>query len=96
MTNSFWVIRFTLEQVSQWACLWTSGIPAGPGCEEEWTDHVSCFSAEPFSASVWVMMFVMLLIVSAIAVFVFEYFSPVGYNRNLAKGKGKNTFINMI
>uniref|UniRef100_A0A670J7G5 Glutamate receptor n=1 Tax=Podarcis muralis TaxID=64176 RepID=A0A670J7G5_PODMU len=32
---------------------------------------------EPFSASVWVMMFVMLLIVSAIAVFVFEYFSPV-------------------
>ncbi|XP_007937917.1 glutamate receptor ionotropic, NMDA 2A [Orycteropus afer afer] len=44
---------------------------------------------EPFSASVWVMMFVMLLIVSAIAVFVFEYFSPVGYNRNLAKGKGQ-------
>ncbi|XP_025772466.1 glutamate receptor ionotropic, NMDA 2A [Puma concolor] len=42
---------------------------------------------EPFSASVWVMMFVMLLIVSAIAVFVFEYFSPVGYNRSLAKGK---------
>ncbi|KAB0348604.1 hypothetical protein FD754_013461, partial [Muntiacus muntjak] len=32
---------------------------------------------EPFSASVWVMMFVMLLIVSAIAVFVFEYFSPM-------------------
>ncbi|XP_043945012.1 glutamate receptor ionotropic, NMDA 2A [Protopterus annectens] len=42
---------------------------------------------EPFSASVWVMMFVMLLIVSAVAVFVFEYFSPVGYNRCLAKGK---------
>uniref|UniRef100_A0A8C7E5K9 Glutamate receptor n=1 Tax=Naja naja TaxID=35670 RepID=A0A8C7E5K9_NAJNA len=42
---------------------------------------------EPFSASVWVMMFVMLLVVSAIAVFVFEYFSPVGYNRNLAQGK---------
>ncbi|KAM8934738.1 glutamate receptor ionotropic, NMDA 2A [Pelodytes ibericus] len=42
---------------------------------------------EPFSASVWVMMFVMLLIVSAVAVFIFEYFSPVGYNRNLAKGK---------
>ncbi|XP_029804604.1 glutamate receptor ionotropic, NMDA 2A [Suricata suricatta] len=42
---------------------------------------------EPFSASVWVMMFVMLLIVSAIAVFVFEYFSPVGYNRSLARGK---------
>ncbi|XP_067912503.1 glutamate receptor ionotropic, NMDA 2A isoform X1 [Heterodontus francisci] len=42
---------------------------------------------EPFSAAVWVMMFVTLLIVSAIAVFAFEYFSPVGYNRNLAKGK---------
>lgn len=34
------------------------------------------------------MMFVMLLVVSAIAVFIFEYFSPVGYNRNLAQGKG--------
>uniref|UniRef100_A0A8C1PY76 Glutamate receptor n=1 Tax=Cyprinus carpio TaxID=7962 RepID=A0A8C1PY76_CYPCA len=43
---------------------------------------------EPFSADVWVMMFVMLLIVSAVAVFVFEYFSPVGYNRCLADGRG--------
>lgn len=42
------------------------------------------------------MMFVMLLIVSAIAVFVFEYFSPVGYNRNLAKGKGKEAFISLV
>ncbi|XP_040212898.1 glutamate receptor ionotropic, NMDA 2A [Rana temporaria] len=42
---------------------------------------------EPFSASVWVMMFVMLLLVSAMAVFIFEYCSPVGYNRNLAGGK---------
>ncbi|XP_077306297.1 glutamate receptor ionotropic, NMDA 2A [Lithobates pipiens] len=42
---------------------------------------------EPFSASVWVMMFVMLLLVSAMAVFIFEYCSPVGYNRNLAQGK---------
>ncbi|XP_034046436.1 glutamate receptor ionotropic, NMDA 2B-like [Thalassophryne amazonica] len=42
---------------------------------------------EPFSADVWVMMFVMLLLVSAVAVFVFEYFSPVGYNRCLADGK---------
>ncbi|KAL4624488.1 glutamate receptor ionotropic, NMDA 2A-like [Arapaima gigas] len=42
---------------------------------------------EPFSASVWVMMFVMLLIVTAIAVFVFEYISPLGFNRNLAQGK---------
>ncbi|XP_062873346.1 glutamate receptor ionotropic, NMDA 2B-like [Trichomycterus rosablanca] len=42
---------------------------------------------EPFSADVWVMMFVMLLLVCAIAVFVFEYFSPVGYNRCLADGR---------
>ncbi|XP_053325087.1 glutamate receptor ionotropic, NMDA 2B [Spea bombifrons] len=42
---------------------------------------------EPFSADVWVMMFVMLLIVSAVAVFIFEYFSPVGYNRCLADGR---------
>lgn len=49
------------------------------------TPHV----LEPFSADVWVMMFVMLLIVSAVAVFVFEYFSPVGYNRCLADGRGE-------
>lgn len=42
---------------------------------------------EPFSADVWIMMFVMLLLVSAIAVFIFEYFSPVGYNRCLADGR---------
>ncbi|AWP05743.1 putative glutamate receptor ionotropic NMDA 2B-like [Scophthalmus maximus] len=42
---------------------------------------------EPFSADVWVMMFVMLLMVSAVSVFVFEYFSPVGYNRCLADGR---------
>ncbi|KAM7010152.1 glutamate receptor, ionotropic, N-methyl D-aspartate 2B, b isoform 2-T5 [Tautogolabrus adspersus] len=42
---------------------------------------------EPFSADVWVMMFVMLLIVSAVAVFAFEYISPVGYNRCLADGR---------
>ncbi|XP_072299810.1 glutamate receptor ionotropic, NMDA 2B [Eucyclogobius newberryi] len=42
---------------------------------------------EPFSADVWVMMFVMLLLVSAMAVFVFEYLSPVGYNRCLADGR---------
>ncbi|XP_061740222.1 glutamate receptor ionotropic, NMDA 2B-like [Nerophis ophidion] len=42
---------------------------------------------EPFSADVWVMMFVMLLLVSAFAVFIFEYFSPVGYNRCLADGR---------
>lgn len=48
-------------------------------------------SLEPFSADVWVMMFVMLLIISAVAVFVFEYFSPVGYNRCLADGRGKGS-----
>ncbi|CAL8273987.1 unnamed protein product [Lota lota] len=42
---------------------------------------------EPFSADVWVMMFVMLLLVSAMAVFIFEYLSPVGYNRCLADGR---------
>lgn len=52
-------------------------------------------SAEPFSASVWVMMFVMLLIVTAMAVFAFEYISPLGFNRNLAQGKGKPQLCNM-
>lgn len=52
--------------------------------------HVSLLS-EPFSASVWVMMFVMLLIVTAIAVFLFEFISPLGFNRNLAQGKGRPT-----
>uniref|UniRef100_A0AAY4D2W8 Glutamate receptor ionotropic, NMDA 2A n=1 Tax=Denticeps clupeoides TaxID=299321 RepID=A0AAY4D2W8_9TELE len=44
-------------------------------------------SLKPFSASVWVMMFVMLLLVTAMAVFMFEYISPLGFNRNLAQGK---------
>lgn len=51
------------------------------------------FCLEPFSADVWVMMFVMLLIISAVAVFVFEYFSPVGYNRCLADGRGKEMHL---
>uniref|UniRef100_A0A8K9X893 Glutamate receptor n=1 Tax=Oncorhynchus mykiss TaxID=8022 RepID=A0A8K9X893_ONCMY len=42
---------------------------------------------EPFSASVWVMMFVMLLLVTAVSVFLFEFVSPLGFNRNLAQGK---------
>ncbi|XP_029440303.1 glutamate receptor ionotropic, NMDA 2D [Rhinatrema bivittatum] len=42
---------------------------------------------EPYSPAVWVMMFVMCLTVVAITVFVFEYFSPVGYNRSLAASK---------
>ncbi|XP_049716832.1 glutamate receptor ionotropic, NMDA 2C isoform X2 [Elephas maximus indicus] len=42
---------------------------------------------EPYSPSVWVMMFVMCLTVVAITVFMFEYFSPVSYNQNLASGK---------
>uniref|UniRef100_A0A8C4ZES3 Glutamate receptor n=1 Tax=Gadus morhua TaxID=8049 RepID=A0A8C4ZES3_GADMO len=51
---------------------------------------LSCASLsppEPFSASVWVMMFVMLLLVTAMAVFMFEYISPLGFNRNLAQGR---------
>ncbi|XP_064179228.1 glutamate receptor ionotropic, NMDA 2C [Anguilla rostrata] len=49
---------------------------------------------EPYSPAVWVMMFVMCLTVVAITVFVFEYFSPVGYNRSLvsAKAPGGPTF----
>ncbi|XP_061564127.1 glutamate receptor ionotropic, NMDA 2C-like [Cololabis saira] len=49
---------------------------------------------EPYSPAVWVMMFVMCLTVVAVTVFVFEYFSPVGYNRNLlsAKAPGGPTF----
>ncbi|XP_053767815.1 glutamate receptor ionotropic, NMDA 2C isoform X2 [Desmodus rotundus] len=42
---------------------------------------------EPYSPSVWVMMFVMCLTVVAITVFSFEYFSPVSYNQNLTSGK---------
>ncbi|XP_032817216.2 glutamate receptor ionotropic, NMDA 2C-like [Petromyzon marinus] len=42
---------------------------------------------EPFSAAVWVMMFILCLMLSAIAVWLFEYLSPVGFNRNLASGK---------
>ncbi|XP_067860563.1 glutamate receptor ionotropic, NMDA 2C-like [Heptranchias perlo] len=42
---------------------------------------------EPYSPAVWVMMFVMCLTVVALTVFIFEYFSPVGYNRNLKNGK---------
>ncbi|XP_074199742.1 glutamate receptor ionotropic, NMDA 2C isoform X1 [Camelus bactrianus] len=42
---------------------------------------------EPYSPSVWVMMFVMCLTVVAITVFMFEYFSPVSYSQNLTSGK---------
>lgn len=42
---------------------------------------------EPYSPAVWVMMFVMCLTVVAITVFVFEYCSPVGYNRSLVSAK---------
>ncbi len=44
---------------------------------------------EPYSPAVWVMMFVMCLTVVAVTVFVFEYFSPVGYNRSLVSAKGQ-------
>lgn len=49
----------------------------------------SFFVTEPYSPAVWVMMFVMCLTVVAVTVFVFEYFSPVGYNRSLVSAKGK-------
>ncbi|KAK3551247.1 hypothetical protein QTP70_013986, partial [Hemibagrus guttatus] len=42
---------------------------------------------EPYSPAVWVMMFVMCLTVVAVTVFIFEFFSPVGYNRSLQNGK---------
>eukprot|EP00069_Balaena_mysticetus_P001520 bmy_15317T0 len=44
---------------------------------------------EPYSPAVWVMMFVMCLTVVAITVFMFEYFSPVSYNRSLTSGKSQ-------
>uniref|UniRef100_A0A673XBG6 Glutamate receptor n=1 Tax=Salmo trutta TaxID=8032 RepID=A0A673XBG6_SALTR len=49
---------------------------------------------EPYSPAVWVMMFVMCLTVVAVTVFIFEYCSPVGYNRSLvsAKDPGGPTF----
>lgn len=52
---------------------------------------VLCLSSppEPYSPAVWVMMFVMCLTVVAVTVFVFEYFSPVGYNRSLVSAKGE-------
>ncbi|CAN0312857.1 unnamed protein product [Lampetra fluviatilis] len=56
-----------------------------------WTVALLCHPApnpptEPYSAAVWVMMFVLCLSVVAIAVFVFEYISPKSYDRNLANG----------
>lgn len=38
------------------------------------------------------MMFVMCLTVVAITVFVFEYCSPVGYNRSLVTAKGESRY----
>uniref|UniRef100_A0A0E9SWJ8 Uncharacterized protein n=1 Tax=Anguilla anguilla TaxID=7936 RepID=A0A0E9SWJ8_ANGAN len=42
------------------------------------------------------MMFVMLLIVTAIAVFLFEYVSPLGFNRNLAQGRGEPECVTFL
>lgn len=66
-------------------------LPSSALCPRHPLPPLNLFAVEPFSADVWVMMFVMLLIVSAVAVFVFEYFSPVGYNRCLADGRGEAT-----
>lgn len=60
----------------------------GPGDVLGGSQSSTCF-AEPYSPAVWVMMFVMCLTVVAITVFVFEYFSPVGYNQNLTSGKSE-------
>ena len=55
------------------------------GLAESWP-HTP-LPSEPYSPAVWVMMFVMCLTVVAVTVFIFEYLSPVGYNRSLATGK---------
>lgn len=54
-----------------------------------WFAFVSMCVAEPYSPAVWVMMFVMCLSVVAVTVFIFEFFSPVGYNRSLQSAKSK-------
>ncbi|XP_078062359.1 glutamate receptor ionotropic, NMDA 2D-like, partial [Mustelus asterias] len=41
----------------------------------------------PYSPAVWLMMFVMCLTVVGVTVFIFEFFSPIGYNRTLSNGK---------
>lgn len=51
--------------------------------------HVCVCVAEPYSPAVWVMMFVMCLSVVAVTVFIFEFFSPVGYNRSLQTAKSE-------
>lgn len=59
------------------------------------SDLIRCFAclsgclAEPYSPAVWVMMFVMCLSVVAVTVFIFEFFSPVGYNRSLQSAKSE-------
>ncbi|XP_067882753.1 glutamate receptor ionotropic, NMDA 2D-like, partial [Heterodontus francisci] len=48
---------------------------------------------EPYSPAVWLMMFVMCLTVVGITVFIFEFFSPIGYNRTLSSGKPLARFL---
>lgn len=67
---------------TQLSGLWVSG------AAQRALSHLPLFP-EPYSPSVWVMMFVMCLTVVAITVFTFEYFSPVSYNQNLTSGKSK-------
>lgn len=64
---------------------------SGPRCGGTAPRPLSRFRLfpEPYSPSVWVMMFVMCLTVVAITVFMFEYFSPVSYNKNLTSGKSE-------
>ncbi|MGH0146705.1 UNVERIFIED_CONTAM: hypothetical protein FKN15_037158 [Acipenser sinensis] len=58
--------------------LWDGGLHTLLCCLED---------QEPYSPAVWVMMFVMCLTVVAVTVFIFEFLSPVGYNRSLASGR---------
>lgn len=68
--------------------LWALGGRDGSGTAARPLSCLPLFP-EPYSPSVWVMMFVMCLTVVAVTVFTFEYFSPVSYNQNLTSGKSK-------
>lgn len=60
------------------------------------THHTPLFPlSEPYSPAVWVMMFVMCLTVVAVTVFIFEFFSPVGYNRSLQSAKSESAPISL-
>ncbi|KTG45148.1 hypothetical protein cypCar_00029485 [Cyprinus carpio] len=66
--------------------LWRQGI-SSHDLSRVYGNCLSLAFLEPYSPAVWVMMFVMCLTVVAVTVFIFEFFSPVGYNRSLQSGK---------